>query len=243
MNILQQSSERQLANNSQVFNCGQFGHQHKPKECPAYDQECTFCNKINHFARMCHNKRARERAIQQKWQQSANTQSRSQTNHRVHDVEQSDTSSSTSTGESPDLMVTPLQIEGIKKSSAWFADLSRNGGKLTCKLDTGAEVSVLPLHTYNKLDSKPTLKSTSMNLTAYGGSSIKLGGTCKLTCSNQAKSNTCEVKFYVTPVDTHPILGLTDCIQLGLIKKVCEIQQEGLTKDILKHKHPMVWVS
>jgi len=65
--------------------------------------------------------------------------------------------SNTSSEESPDLMVTPLQIEGIKKPSAWFADLSTNGGKLTCKLDTGAEVSVLLLHTYNKLDSKPIL--------------------------------------------------------------------------------------
>ena len=241
VNILQQSSERQLVNNSQVFNCGQCGCQHKPKKCPAYGQECTFCNKMNHFARMCRNKRARERNIQQKRQQSANTQFRSQTNRRVHDVEQSDTSSNTSTEESPDLMVTPLQIEGIKKSSAWFANLSTNGGKLTCKLDTGAEVSVLPLHTYNKLDTKPTLKSTSMNLTAYGGSSIKPSGTCKLTCSNQAKGNTCEVKFYVTPVDAHPILGLTDCIQLGLIKRVCEIQQEGLTKDMLKQKYPMVF--
>ena len=38
-----------------------------------------------------------------------------------------------------------------------------------------------------------------------------------------------QVDFYVTPVDAHPILGLADCLQLGLIKHVCSIQDESLS--------------
>ena len=80
-----------------------------------------------------------------------------------------------------------------------------------------------------------------MKLTAYGGSSIKPNGTCRLTCSNQAKDGTCEVKFYVAPVNAQPILGLGDCVQLDLVKRVYSMQEEGLTKDMLKQKYPMVF--
>ena len=50
-----------------------------------------------------------------------------------------------------------------------------------------------------------------------------------------------EVKFYVVPVDAHSILGLADCVQLGLVKRVCAIKREGLTKEELKQKHPSVF--
>ena len=33
--------------------CGQCGRKHKPRECPAYGQRCSICNKYNHFARVC----------------------------------------------------------------------------------------------------------------------------------------------------------------------------------------------
>ena len=107
---------------------------------------------------------------------------------------------------SDELSLNPVQIEGIKKSSAWLTDVLINGNhdKLTVNLDTGAEVSVLPLHLYDKLQMKPALKTTTMKLSAYGGSAIKPNGTCKLTCTSNDK--VCDVIFYVTPVNAQPIL-------------------------------------
>ena len=49
-----------------------------------------------------------------------------------------------------------------------------------------------------------------------------------------------QVDFYVAPVDAHPILGLADCLQLGLIKHVCSIQ-DVLTKQSLKERYPTVF--
>ena len=54
-------------------------------------------------------------------------------------------------------------------------------------------------------------------------------------------ANTSEVNFYVTPVDAHPILGLNDCVQLGLIKRVCHIQEGPLTKVSLQERYPTVF--
>lgn len=36
-----------------------------------------------------------------------------------------------------------LQVRGLKKSIAWFADLNTSERRLQVKLDTGEEVSVL----------------------------------------------------------------------------------------------------
>ena len=89
----------------------------------------------------------------------------------------------------------------------------------TVKLDTRAEVSILPLHLYNKLQSKLPLKTTTMKLSAYGISSIKPTGTCRLNCNSD--SNLCDVKFYVAPAKAQAILGVNDHVQLGLVKWVC----------------------
>ena len=88
-------------------------------------------------------------------------------------------------------------------------------------------MSVLPLHLYNKLQIKPPLKTTTTRLSAYGGSSIKPTGTCNLICTSNSK--VCDIQFYVAPVNAQTILGLNDCVQLGLVKRVCDLQPKLLT--------------
>ena len=73
-----------------------------------------------------------------------------------------------------------------------------------------------------------------MTLAAYGGTPIRPDGICQLTCSMSGYVNTSEINFYVTPVDAHPILGLNDCVQLGLMKHVYHIQEGPLTKESLQ---------
>ena len=64
-------------------------------------------------------------------------------------------------------------------------------------------MNVLPLHLYNKLQVKSALKTTTMKLSAYGGTAIKPNGTYKLTCTSNSKL--CDVTFYVAPVNAQPI--------------------------------------
>ena len=51
VNLVQRSRSRGQV--SQAAYCGNCGRQHKPRQCPAYGQECSFCHKANHFARVC----------------------------------------------------------------------------------------------------------------------------------------------------------------------------------------------
>ena len=110
---------------------------------------------------------------------------------------------------------------------------------MICKLDTGAEASVLPTTAFNKLDVRPPLQPTSMRLTAYGGSPISPVGTCELQCDTKDSQH--KVKFYVVNVDSQPILGLRDCQKLGLIKRMDVISTGQLTKESIKAQYKSVF--
>ena len=38
------------------FLCGQCGYKYRPKECPAFGQQCARCQKLHHLAKVCHSK-------------------------------------------------------------------------------------------------------------------------------------------------------------------------------------------
>ena len=39
------------------YTCNNCGKQHAKRQCPAYDQKCRKCGKLNHFAKYCRSKR------------------------------------------------------------------------------------------------------------------------------------------------------------------------------------------
>ena len=134
-----------------------------------------------------------------------------------------------------------VQVDGLKKLESWFTNINTSGGRLYCKLDTGAEVSILPVNIYEKLQPRPQLHPTKVKLTAYGGTPIQSSGTYHLNCTSADSTEPLSVEFFVTPVDAQVILGLTDCVALGLIKRVCSIQGPLLTKELLQETYPTVF--
>ena len=40
--------------------------------------------------------------------------------------------------------------------------------------------------------------------------------------------------FYIALVNAQPILGPNDCVQLDLVKRVCTLQPELMTKDVIR---------
>ena len=125
------------------------------------------------------------------------------------------------------VLINDIQVHSVSVSS-WLSTVSTESGKITLKLDTGAEVSVLPLKIHKCLSNKPAMKHTSITLSAYGGSIIKPVGTCTLKCKGKISS---PVTFYVVSVVVQLLLGLTDCIKLGLIQRVHTLQISNMSKD------------
>jgi len=78
-----------------------------------------------------------------------------------------------------------------------------------------------------------------MKLTVYGGTTIRPIGTCDLQCMTKHNDHT--VHFYIVNTDSQPILGLTNCEKLGLVKRVNSIEVDKLTKEVLRVKYKQVF--
>ena len=78
------------------------------------------------------------------------------------------------------------------------------------KIDTGAEVDVMPLRVFNQVNDRNkesilTIKSTSTKLIGYGGNEIPVCGVCSTTCS--FKGEMLHTDFYVVDTYSRTFLG------------------------------------
>ena len=171
------SSRKQRSKDSDVLiKCGNCGKHHKPKQCPAYGHKCDICRKL-------------QECVGTSNFRSKHKQFAININTKVDAVEQSESGSDCSSESSDEsfttLYIEPLRIEGLEKQSAWLSAVNTECGKVTFKLDTGAEASVIPTQVFNQLLNTPQLKSTKMKLTAYGGGTIRPVGICNLKCTTK----------------------------------------------------------
>ena len=56
-----------------------------------------------------------------------------------------------------------------KDKNELFTNLNVNDENIRFKMDTGAQCNVIPEHAFEKLRKKPSLQTTKVTLTAYGG--------------------------------------------------------------------------
>ena len=205
------------------FNCSKCGTKHLPKSCPAFGKLCLACKGKDHFARMC-----------------------SQMKSRVHAVTPSDQGAigGVESEVQPDLGEQELFIGTVTSAprvvdSAWFSNLLVGGTPIKFKLDTGAEANVLPLSVYAKLRNKSPLSETSVVLSSYGDFKVKPEGTLNLNC--EARGMTANLPFFVAAVESPPILGLSACQELNLVKRVESVAQVPLTKEEVVEEFPDVF--
>ena len=56
-NTKQQSYQRQPQRKFEDSTCSRCGSTHKPRNCPAYGQQCRICKRYNHYAKVYKNKK------------------------------------------------------------------------------------------------------------------------------------------------------------------------------------------
>ena len=81
----------------------------------------------------------------------------------------------------------------------------------------------------------PQLIPSKTVLKSYGGNKINHFGKCKITLKANGKVQTND--FYITETKSQPILGLSSCQKLGLLRKVDMVDHKesptSITKDII----------
>uniref|UniRef100_A0A6P7GZ25 Uncharacterized protein LOC114348674 n=1 Tax=Diabrotica virgifera virgifera TaxID=50390 RepID=A0A6P7GZ25_DIAVI len=179
------------------FKCTRCTRIHGLRECPAFNRKCEKCGKLNHFAVAC-----RVRMVRQ----------------LEESVEVGPNNSSQGDNNSEFLMYT-LSVMDVK-SNSWFETVNVINKPVNFKLDTGAEVNILPYNVYRELGVNQQLEPTIVKLEAFGGAIIKPEGFVYLEC-NVKNVSTIE-KFLVVKDINCPLLGINSCVKLNLISRVKE---------------------
>ncbi|GBL80174.1 hypothetical protein AVEN_29154-1 [Araneus ventricosus] len=107
--------------------------------------------------------------------------------------------------------------------SEWNKTLIIEGQPVTFKLNTGAEVNVLPLSIFNLFKSQSKLRKCNVVLKAFGGATIKPVGSISLNCS--VDNLNCVIDFIIVAnPQVRPLLGINECVKLDLIHFVNDIE-------------------
>ncbi|GBL54047.1 hypothetical protein AVEN_188016-1 [Araneus ventricosus] len=114
-------------------------------------------------------------------------------------------------------------IESASTLKEWNKTLIIEGQPVTFKLDTGAEVNVLPLSIFNLFKSQSKMRKCNVVLKAFGGATIKPVGSISLNCS--VDNLNCVIDFIIVAnPQVRPLLGINECVKLDLIHFVNDIE-------------------
>ena len=185
-----------------INNCKFCSYSHKRGRCPAFNRKCNNCGEKGHFGNRCPNNDGKD----------------------VKQIEKQSSDSSPSSDEDVFFIkeISEIGEDNDQLEDIWNVDLDVCGTMITFKIDTGAQVNVLPKSQYNKLLKRPKLLKSSTKLKAYNGSSIPVAGKCIVTVTHGGKSTS--VLCVVAEIDAVPILGLKTSASLRLIERVMSVE-------------------
>lgn len=208
--------------NNQPYMCKKCGRSHTAANCPAYGQKCNKCNGINHFAIGC--KRKDVTSIENIRSNQPNNYNPNSSGQGSNEPQVRPIVDRTNQENNDCLFINEINKAINKKP--WFEQILVDKQlQIPFKLDSGADVNVLPYDLYcnlSKSNSRIQLKQTDLMLEAYGGNKIEVIGKIELHC--QAKKYDGMLEFIVTKSartkESIGILGLESCERLNLIKRV-----------------------
>ena len=206
-------------NSAQIFrNCRFCAGSHRRGNCPAFGQKCNKCHRKNHFAKCCRQKVDNINNDQN----NPSHDSSDDSDFRLESVIVTDSD------DLPDYQEA-LKVDTVSSDVAaghWSVILNSGSQDITFKIDTGAQVNVLPKHIYNTLVPRPKLKTTSTKLSAYNGSVIPVHGKCIIPMTHKGQRH--HLLFIIVASDTTPIIGLATSERLNLIKRVYKVTESTI---------------
>ncbi|XP_011859611.1 PREDICTED: uncharacterized protein LOC105557076 [Vollenhovia emeryi] len=129
-----------------------------------------------------------------------------------------------------------IDAENTVGSIDWTAVVRINGKNIRCKIDTGSDVTALP----PEYAEGRGLTNSTKKLTGPDTTTLKIHGTERATLTY--KNQTTQQTIYYIHNLLQPILGRTDAVKLGLVKKIDAISSPpGLSLEDVKRKFPKLF--
>ena len=202
------NSSQNSSSNNKLSKCSRcLGNPHPKKVCPARLSKCRKCQKIGHWAQAC----------------------KSSANPKSGTVSEAETEESFFLGE-----IVELDEVQSNRKTPWTATISVNGKPLLFKLDSGADVSVIPRHNFLEL-SQARLQPTTRVLLGPCKYRMNCKGVFRARLTNELKS--IEEDIYVVEDLARPLLGRNAAANLKLISRVCELTSDDYKAKVM-HEYP-----
>ena len=222
-----QQSQDQGVRRKSCFMCGATPW-HQCKDCPAKNTKCFKCEKVGHYAQVCHSKKTKQLhemqtalnrlQIQQPVQQHAQPQMQQCVQQHVQGYEFVDCIPS----------VTMCMLKTVKVKSincpqnnphirpAWLS-LEPNSPmqKLNCEVDTGAGCNVLPYSTLKSTFGDVTLKPATVCIIAYDDNAVKVMGSCIIHA--HSGKTVYKLECQVTKTEGYFILGRDTAVKMNCV--------------------------
>ena len=140
-----------------------------------------------------------------------------------------------------DLFLGEIIVESIE-TEPWKANLEVNECKFHFKLDSGADVTVVPKGVYDKISSKRSLELLPTNKTLLGPCKYRLNCLGKFNAKITSKNKSIIEEIYVIRDLSTPLLSKSACVSLNLLSKICEVENFETTqceyKQRIIHQYP-----
>ncbi|PIK40082.1 hypothetical protein BSL78_23064 [Apostichopus japonicus] len=200
--------------------------------CPAEGKTCNKCGRRNHFAKMCRSRVTLTDAVRHKPMPNTTNNRIATSKQRQQKVDTVEHESSSEESVFIDTLQSNTSEDRDEKE--WLVDLTIEEEKvINFKLDTGAHCNVISSSVLKSLKNV-RMKRSRMHLITYSGHKIQPVGQCLLLCEYQSRYYT--LTFQVIEGTSKPLLGLTACTALGLIKRVDVVDSELQAKVQEKYK-------
>ncbi|XP_062541212.1 uncharacterized protein LOC134209241 [Armigeres subalbatus] len=209
-------------------------HPFKRGVCPAFGKRCDKCGGKNHFQRVC--KSNGSSSSKPKSGRKVKAVISSSRAERPVDVYDADEEKEIWIQEEEEAIIGKI-TDNSARGGAVLADLSLKFGNVwkvvSCELDTGARASIIGIDWLKKLSggAHPELDTSRCRLRAFNGTSIEVLGQIKVSC--QHKSKRYRVVFQVVNMSHAPLLSVTVCTTLGLVKFCNAVHRDPVSSPVL----------
>ena len=203
-NSAHQQRSQDSSNNKNCQFCGNK-EAHARKNCPASDAKCYQCQKRGHFGKMCKKFRKKDNG--------ANKSANAGASAREVVYE---------SGDDDDVYFLGA-VSKTSQSDAWTKQIAIDGDiALSFKVDTGADVNILPYRSYQKYFEHKTIFPAKAILQGADGSKLPVLGY--INCKLYYMDSKVDAMLYVVKASC-ALLSRDTSIALGIVKLVGSVEK------------------